>query len=109
MRHSLAGADEFIRALPNAYDTVVGERGVLLSAGQRQRIAIARALVMQPKLLLWDEATSALDTESEQFIQQRMRQICHGKTVFLVAHRLSTLRCADRLLVFDKGRLVEQG
>lgn len=105
----LAGADEFIRALPNAYDTVVGEKGVLLSAGQRQRIAIARALVMNPKLLLWDEATSALDTASEQLIQQQMTEICRGKTVFLVAHRLSTLRCVDRLLVLHRGRLVEAG
>jgi subfamily B ATP-binding cassette protein HlyB/CyaB len=105
----LAGADEFIRALPNAYDTVVGEKGGLLSAGQRQRIAIARALVMNPKLLLWDEATSALDTESEQFIQERMREICRGKTVFLVAHRFSTLRCADRLVVLKDGRIAEQG
>lgn len=106
---NLAGADAFIRALPQAYDTVVGEKGVLLSAGQRQRIAIARALVTKPKLLLWDEATSALDTQSEQFIQKQMADICRGKTVFLVAHRLSTLKDVDRLLVFEKGRLVEQG
>ncbi len=105
----LAGADGFIRALPQAYDTVVGEKGVLLSVGQRQRIAIARALVMEPKLLLWDEATSALDTEAERLIQTNMREICRGKTVFLVAHRLSTLRCADRLLVMKNGRIVEQG
>ena len=105
----LAGADDFIRALPKAYDTVVGEKGVLLSVGQRQRIAIARALVVQPKLLLWDEATSALDSESEQLIQQNMQEICAGKTVFLVAHRLSTLRHADTLLVLHGGRIVEQG
>ena len=105
----LAGADEFIRSLPQAYDTIVGERGVLLSVGQRQRIAIARALVTEPKLLLWDEATSAMDTKAERVIQDNMREICHGKTVFLVAHRLSTLRCADHLLVMEEGRIVERG
>ena len=105
----LAGADDFIRALPKGYDTIVGEKGALLSVGQRQRVAIARALVIKPKLLFWDEATSALDTESEQVIQQNMQKICAGKTVFLVAHRLSTLRNADKLLVVHNGRIIEQG
>ena len=105
----LAGADDFIRALPKGYDTIVGEKGALLSVGQRQRIAIARALVIQPKLLFWDEATSALDTESEQVIQHNMQKICAGKTVFLVAHRLSTLRNADKLLVIHNSRIIEQG
>ena len=105
----LAGADEFIRALPQAYDTIVGERGATLSAGQRQRIALARALVNSPRLLILDEATSALDYESERVIQQNMRRICQGRTVFIVAHRLSTVRMADRILTIENGRVVEDG
>ena len=105
----LAGADDFIKALPKGYDTVVGEKGELLSMGQRQRIAIARALVINPRLLLWDEATSALDSHTEMRIQKNMSSICQGKTVFLVAHRLSTLRLAHKLLVINNGRIVEQG
>ncbi len=105
----LAGADDFIRALPQAYDTIVGERGATLSAGQRQRIALARALVNDPRLLILDEATSALDYESEHIIQQNMRRICQGRTVFIVAHRLSTVRIADRILTVENGRIVEDG
>lgn len=105
----LAGADEFIRALPQAYDTVVGERGATLSAGQRQRIALARALVGNPRILILDEATSALDYESERIIQHNMRKICQGRTVFIIAHRLSTVRIADRILTVEKGRIVEDG
>ncbi|MFW5498126.1 MULTISPECIES: peptidase domain-containing ABC transporter [unclassified Maridesulfovibrio] len=105
----LAGADEFIRALPQAYDTIVGERGATLSAGQRQRIALARALVGNPRILIFDEATSALDYESERIIQHNMRKICQGRTVFIVAHRLSTVRIADRILTVEKGRIVEDG
>lgn len=105
----LAGADDFIRALPQAYDTIVGERGATLSAGQRQRIALARALVNNPRLLILDEATSALDYESERVIQMNMRRICQGRTVFIVAHRLSTVRIADRILTVENGRIVEDG
>ncbi len=104
---NLAGADDFIRALPQAYDTVVGERGATLSAGQRQRIALARALIGNPRLLILDEATSALDYESERTIQQNMRKICQGRTVFIVAHRLSTVSVADRILTVENGRIVE--
>lgn len=105
----LSGADAFIRALPQAYDTIVGERGATLSAGQRQRIALARALVGNPRILILDEATSALDYESERIIQHNMRKICQGRTVFIVAHRLSTVRIADRILTVERGKIVEDG
>ena len=105
----LAGAHDFILELPEGYDTLVGEHGSNLSGGQRQRIAIARALITNPRILLFDEATSALDYESEVVVQQNMRYICNGRTVFVIAHRLSSVRIASRILVIDKGRLVEQG
>lgn len=105
----LAGAHEFILALPDGYNTVVGERGASLSGGQRQRIAIARALVSNPRVLIFDEATSALDYESESIIQRNMRKICAGRTVFIIAHRLSAVRHADRILTIEGGRLVEDG
>jgi subfamily B ATP-binding cassette protein HlyB/CyaB len=105
----LAGAHEFILELPEAYDTVVGEHGSALSGGQRQRIAIARALMTQPRILIFDEATSALDYESERIIQQNMSAICRGRTVIIVAHRLSAVRHADRILVMDHGQIVEAG
>ena len=105
----LAGAHDFILELPEGYDTIVGERGSSLSGGQRQRIAIARALVSNPRILIFDEATSALDYESEQIIQSNMRRIVEGRTAFIVAHRLSTVRFADRILTLDRGRLIEDG
>jgi subfamily B ATP-binding cassette protein HlyB/CyaB len=105
----LAGAHEFILELPEGYDTLVGEHGCSLSGGQRQRIAIARALVADPRILIFDEATSSLDYESEAVIQQNMAQICKGRTVFIVAHRLSTVRPAHRIYVVERGEIVEQG
>lgn len=106
---TLAGAHEFILELSQGYDTLVGEHGCSLSGGQRQRIAIARALVTNPRLLIFDEATSALDYESESIIQANLSQICKGRTVFIVAHRLSTVRPANRIFVIEKGEIIEQG
>jgi subfamily B ATP-binding cassette protein HlyB/CyaB len=105
----LAGAHEFILELTEGYDTVVGERGSTLSGGQRQRIAIARALIADPRILILDEATSALDYESERIIQQNMKQIAKGRTVLVIAHRLSTVRATDRIVTLERGRLVEDG
>lgn len=105
----LVGAHEFIVELPEGYDTKIEEQGRNLSGGQKQRIAIARALLTNPKILIFDEATSALDYESESILQSRMKQICQNRTVFIIAHRLSTVRQANRIIVMDKGRIVEQG
>ena len=105
----LAGAHDFILELPEGYDTIVGERGSSLSGGQRQRVAIARALITDPRILILDEATSALDYESERAIQQNMKRIAAGRTVFVVAHRLSTVRQADRIITIERGRIVEDG
>jgi subfamily B ATP-binding cassette protein HlyB/CyaB len=105
----LAGAHEFIVGLAEGYDTMIGERGASLSGGQRQRIAIARALATDPRILIFDEATSALDYESEAAIQTNMRRICAGRTVLLIAHRLSTLRIANRIIAIERGQIVEDG
>src|SRR5450432_3715980 len=105
----LAGAHEFILELPEGYDTIVGERGSSLSGGQRQRIAIARALITDPRILILDEATSALDYESERVIQDNMRRIAQGRTVLIIAHRLSAVRRSNRIITIDRGRLVEDG
>ena len=105
----LAGAHEFILELAEGYDTPVGERGSNLSGGQRQRIAIARALLTKPRILIFDEATSALDYESERIIQDNMQQICRDRTVFIIAHRLSAVRRCDRIIVIEKGEILEQG
>lgn len=102
----IAGAHEFVVSLPQGYDTVIGEKGLGLSGGQKQRIAIARAILGDPKLLIFDEATSALDYESEALIQRNLKEICRGRTVLIIAHRLSTLKDADRILVVDGGQVV---
>ena len=105
----LAGAHEFILELTEGYDTLVGEHGSTLSGGQRQRIAIARALIGNPRILIFDEATSALDYESEHIIQNNMKAICKGRTVLIIAHRLSAVRDANRIVVLDRGQIVEEG
>ena len=105
----LANAHEFILRLPKGYGTLVGERGVKLSGGERQRVALARAFLADAPVLILDEATSSLDSESEALIQQAMERLMKGRTSIVIAHRLSTVRSLDRILVFDRGEIVEQG
>ena len=105
----LASAHDFIAMLPDGYDTLVGERGIKLSGGERQRVAIARAFLADAPILILDEATSSLDSESELLIQQAMERLMVGRTTLVVAHRLSTVRALDRLLVLDRGKVIEEG
>ncbi|MES0488835.1 MAG: ABC transporter ATP-binding protein [Leptospirales bacterium] len=108
-KSKMAYAHEFIQKLPEGYDTVIGERGMILSGGQRQRISIARALLKNPEILILDEATSALDTESERLVQKALERLMANRTTFVIAHRLSTIYKADLILVFDNGKIIEQG
>jgi subfamily B ATP-binding cassette protein MsbA len=105
----VAHCEEFILRFPNGYDTIVGERGIKLSGGQRQRVSIARAILADPRVLILDEATSSLDSESEEMIQDGLRQLRAGRTTFVIAHRLSTIRSADQILVLEDGEIVERG
>jgi ATP-binding cassette subfamily B protein len=104
-----ANAEEFLRKLPQGLDTFMGEGGARLSGGQRQRVAIARALLRRAPLLLLDEATSALDAESEKLVQDALETLMHDRTTIVIAHRLATVRAADRIIVMDDGRIVEEG
>ena len=105
----MAGAHEFIESLPNGYDTYVGERGVKLSGGQKQRISIARVFLKNPPVLIMDEATSALDNESEKLVQESLEKLARGRTTFTIAHRLTTVRNADRILVLTEDGIAESG
>jgi ATP-binding cassette subfamily B protein len=104
-----ANALDFVQELPDGWDSVVGQRGARLSGGQRQRLAIARALIRDPRILLLDEATSALDSESERAVQEALERLREGRTTLVVAHRLSTIKSADRIVVLDGGRVAEIG
>ena len=105
----VAFAHDFIKELPQGYDTIVGERGIFLSGGQRQRLAIARAVLADASVLVLDEATSALDAESERLVQQALSNLTRNRTTLVIAHRLSTIRRADTIVVMERGRIIEQG
>jgi ABC-type multidrug transport system fused ATPase/permease subunit len=105
----IANINDFIEKLPNGFQTYVGERGIKLSGGQRQRIAIARALLVKPKIIVFDEATSQLDSESEALIQNSLRKIARNKTILIIAHRFSTIKMADKIIVVDSGKIAEIG
>jgi ATP-binding cassette subfamily B protein len=104
-----AQAHDFITSFPNGYDTLVGERGITLSGGQRQRIAIARTLLMNPRILIFDDSTSFVDTRTEQALQQAIEMLLRGRTAFVITQRLSTIKNADRIIVLEKGEIVEIG
>lgn len=104
-----ANAHDFISSFPDGYETLVGERGIRLSGGQKQRVAIARAILMNPRILVLDEATSALDSESEYYVQQALDRIMIGRSVLVIAHRLSTVKNAHSVVVIEKGKVVEKG
>jgi len=104
-----AHIDHFIQSLPDGYETMVGERGLKLSGGEKQRVAIARTILKNPKILVFDEATSSLDSKSEQIILDSLREVAENHTTLVIAHRLSTIVDADRILVMDKGNIIEQG
>ena len=105
----IAQADEFIREMPQGYDTIVGERGLGLSGGQKQRVALARAILYDPKILIMDDATSAVDMETEAEIQEALRSVMKGRTTFIIAHRISSVRRADLIVCLENGRIAERG
>jgi len=106
---SMAGLDEVVAALPDGYETLVGERGLTLSGGQRQRVAIARALIQDPRILILDDATSSLDASTEAKVKQALREVMKGRTTVIIGHRLSTIALADRIAVLEGGRLLAVG